>query len=378
MSAHNFIDVSLFNQLVTCLVDTGSSTCLMNYKLFQKFPQLMHRLNVDYPTKVVVANGQELQVLGYINFFIKISNKPFYINALVCKDLCYDLILGSNFLKTHRSVLDLQRQTISFNKPAQAVMAHSVTVPPGTEVICQVKILGRALACLPGTIDPNMTLIHTGVAASRALVCRRGRAAPVKLLNYTNNTVTVPRGYLVGKFDPLPTMQPAIAVQQQKPVPGSSREKHLADIFSRLDFAESTLNAAEQQELKALIGEFADVFASPHIPIGKCDVIKHKIEIQEGATLPRSRPYRLSPPMKKELESHIRKMLQSDLIEPSDASHCAPVVLIRKKNGKTRFCVDYRQLNKVIKDTPHPIPTIQELFDQLSSASLFWINHPDL
>ena len=80
--------------------------------------------------------------------------------------------------------------------------------------------------------------------------------------------------------------------------------------------------------------EFSDVFASSHVPLGKCDVIKHRIEIQEGANLPRCRPYRLSPPMKLELEAHIRKMLKDDLIMPSDAPHCAPVVLIKNKMGK--------------------------------------------
>ena len=99
MNADNFIDVQLFNQRVTCLVDTGSSTCLLSYKLFQRFPQLLKRLNTDYPTSVVAANSQEVAVLGHINFFIKIGSRPYYVNALVCKDLFYDLILGSSFLK---------------------------------------------------------------------------------------------------------------------------------------------------------------------------------------------------------------------------------------------------------------------------------------
>ena len=78
------------------------------------------------------------------------------------------------------------------------------------------------------------------------------------------------------------------------------------------------------------------------------------MEIQDSAVLLTSHQYRSPPPKKIELEAHMRKVLKEDLIMPSYVSHCALVVLIRNKNGKNDLCVDYRQLNKVIKDDPHP------------------------
>ena len=129
MNADNFIDVKLMGQPVTCLVDTGSSRCLMSYKLFQRFPRLLKRLNTDYNTNMIAANSQKLEVLGYINFFITIGSYRYYLNALVCKNLLYDLILGSPFLKRYRSRFNLHSQTISFARPRQAVLSASVTIP---------------------------------------------------------------------------------------------------------------------------------------------------------------------------------------------------------------------------------------------------------
>ena len=72
--------------------------------------------------------------------------------------------------------------------------------------------------------------------------------------------------------------------------------------------------------------------------------------------------------MKVELEGHIHRMLKQGLISPSDAPNSCPVVLVTKPNGKTRMCVDFRRLNKVIVDCPVPLPSIQEIFDNFTIA----------
>ena len=368
MNSDNFIDVTLFDRCVTTLIDTGSTACLMDYRLFQRFPQLISRLQ-PYTNNLVAANSQELSVLGVIQFYIKIGNRPFPLRALVCKDLCYSLLLGSDFLRRSRSVLNIHQQTISFSKPKQSVLAASITVPPRTEIVCNVKILGRAMNCLPGLLEPNKSLLHSGVAVSRVLTNRRGKLAPVKLLNFTDSPVTVPRGSLLGKFHTLPPLPACAAVNKSPLSDPVRRNKHVVEILSKINLSQSTLTTAEKSELVAIITEFADVFASSHIPMGKCDLVKHTIELQDGAQLPRCRPYRLSPPMKLELEKHIKAMLAQDLIEPSQAPCSSPVLLIKKPNGTTRMVTDFRKLNKVIKDCPEPLPTIQEIFDHLSVTS---------
>ena len=64
-------------------------------------------------------------------------------------------------------------------------------------------------------------------------------------------------------------------------------------------------------------------------------------------------------------------MLDADIIQPSDSPWCFPVVLVKKKNGKTRFCVDYRKLNNITKQDAYPLPLIDEIFDALHGAKFF-------
>lgn len=61
-------------------------------------------------------------------------------------------------------------------------------------------------------------------------------------------------------------------------------------------------------------------------------------------------------------------MLESDIIEPSTSECCSPVVLVPKKDGSLRFCVDFSKLNAVSAFDPYPMPRVDELIEQLGKA----------
>ena len=67
----------------------------------------------------------------------------------------------------------------------------------------------------------------------------------------------------------------------------------------------------------------------------------------------------------------VQQMLSSNVIRPSNSPWASPVVIVRKKDGSLRFCVDFRQLNAAtVKDT-HPLPRIDDLLDALHGAKWF-------
>lgn len=119
-----------------------------------------------------------------------------------------------------------------------------------------------------------------------------------------------------------------------------------------------------------VLTEFSDVFEEPTAlpPHRSYD---HAISLEPGATPINCRPYRYSPLQKDEIERQVNEMLRTGLITHSMSPYSAPVLLVKKKDGTWRFCVDYRRLNAITIKNKFPLPVIDELLDELAGASFF-------
>ena len=120
--------------------------------------------------------------------------------------------------------------------------------------------------------------------------------------------------------------------------------------------------------------EFQDIFSRGSQDLGRTGLAKH--EIDTGTTAPVHQPLRrLSLAQCKEALKAVEEMHQQGIIEPSDNLCLSPVVLVKKK-GCTRFCVDYRKLNDLIKNDSYPLPRIDNTLDELSGS--LWFSTLDL
>ena len=128
-------------------------------------------------------------------------------------------------------------------------------------------------------------------------------------------------------------------------------------------------------EIQPLITKFNSLFQPPQsLPPSR--PTDHHIHLQPHSEPVNVRPYRYPHFQKHEIERQIKDMLERDLIRPSISPFSSPVLLVRKHNGSWRLCVDYRALNAITIKDRYPIPTIDELLDELGGAN--WFSKLDL
>ena len=122
--------------------------------------------------------------------------------------------------------------------------------------------------------------------------------------------------------------------------------------------------------MEELVNEFQDVFAKDEYDLGDFSAIFH--EIDTGDAAPIKLPLRRTPiHFVKEEEEILDKMLKAGVIQPSTSSWAAAPVLIRKKDGSIRWCLDYQLLNSVTKKDVFPLPLMTECIDALDENIWF-------
>ena len=121
---------------------------------------------------------------------------------------------------------------------------------------------------------------------------------------------------------------------------------------------------------RSLLKEYHDIFLLEKHDMGHTNATKHKIVLKDPDTPPfKERFCRITPPQLDEVREHLKLMLDAGVIWPSNSPWCNAVVLVRKKDGSFRFCIDFRKLNSLTVKDSHPLPRICETLESLTGAT---------
>ena len=130
-------------------------------------------------------------------------------------------------------------------------------------------------------------------------------------------------------------------------------------------------------EIKPIIEEYKDVFPED-LPIGLLPLrgIEHQIDLIPGVVLPNKPAYRTNPKEAEELQKQVKELLDRGFVRESLSPCVVPTLLVPKKDGTWRMCVDSRSINNITIKYRFPIPRIDDLMDDLSGAE--WFSKLDL
>jgi hypothetical protein len=124
------------------------------------------------------------------------------------------------------------------------------------------------------------------------------------------------------------------------------------------------------EDIQLLLHQHADVFQQPSgLPPQR--TYDHAIPLFPDAVPINSKPYHYSPQHKTEIEKQVQQLLESGFITHSHSPFASPILLVKKKDGTWRFCVDYRKLNALTIKNRFPMPIVEEILDELAGSKYF-------
>lgn len=160
---------------------------------------------------------------------------------------------------------------------------------------------------------------------------------------------------------------PKIKIRKLK---GLVRKGGVAQVIHLCPILQDESSEPVPPQVQQLLDSKARLFKEPDSlpPTREFD---HHIPLIPGVKPVNMKPYRYSPTQKDEIERQIKDMLINGIIKPSQSPFASPVILVKKKDGFWRFCVDYQQLNNNTVKNKYPLPVVDELLDELHGAASF-------
>ena len=372
-----YVEGSINGKLCKMLIDTGASVSIVSTSMINEHNKVLSKSPF---TQLRTATGQVTPVHGCSTLDITIGRYSGQ-HVMLVADVMDCCIIGLDFLQQYRCTLDIAGRVLQMDGMQIKLLPRTAPIGP----ICQrivtmepLEIKAGEDAMIPaglipgghhsgfGVIESNHRKnMADGLLLGRTLVDLEDEVLPVRVANVTDKTLKIAPGTWIADCHTVDYVERNVPVQPQRkhaPLPA-----YLNDVYAR---STEDLDGEQQQIVFDLLLEFEDVFASSPSEMGRTSLTRHRIDT--GDTPPIRQPARRMPLVKQaEADAAVHDMLQRGIIEPSDSPWSSPVVLVRKRNGELRFCVDYRLLNGHTRKDSYPLPRIDATLEALSGSTCF-------
>jgi len=377
-----FLPGKVAGKPVTFLLDSGYTTNLLNCRVFDTLPRKERKEIEPYTGEHgTLANGSCIPFYGIIELTGRVRDQVIQ-ETFVISQLEEDTILGMPFLKQHGCRIDISKSAILMgDKELTCVNKSGRPLAGGVQVVQICTIPGQSRATIHCRVN-NSQISGLGMVegaherirlASSLNRLTEQREILVQCVNAFSEAVKLLSGSVLGRFHSVqkehigPSREDATEGPRQCSSKGAGTIlPHVQELY--VTSCDGCASNGERQAMAKLLREYNDVFSSRDHDVGLTRAVRHEIPLAAGTIPIRQPPRTLGPEKEKEVSRQVRDLLDRGLIEPAHSAWSSPVVLVRKKDGSWRFCVDYRKLNSVTIQDAYPLPRIDESLDALAGS----------
>jgi transposase InsO family protein len=368
------------------LLDTGCDISVLSSNIL---PDLSYQ---ECSQRMTAANSSSIPIQGSTTVEFVVEGKPMTYRFLVSNAID-EIILGSDFLADYQCVWEFanSRLTITTELESFAVSlrtghrrecvrrlyaSSTVEVPPYSQQDIGARTVWSTLPPATGwLVEPSE--LRPGVLLARTLLSDDTTGAQLRILNSTPTACLVSEGELLGVAEPVDaggsattiadrttTGNESSTVQQSQPTTGKEHVQYLIDALP------AELTAEQKHAATKFIEGYSHAFSKTATDLGRNRMVPHRIDT--GSHPPVRQPLRRQPYAHlPEIEKNVNELLKAKVIEPAQSCYNSNVLLVRKKDGTMRFCVDYRKLNSNTTKISYPLPRIDTCLESLGGAQYF-------
>ena len=386
---------------VRTLLDTGSTISTITQEFLELTLPECQVKPLDFVLPVECANGTDLPYIGYVEVDISpfVSESDTILTLLLVVPTTpyrrtVPMLLGTKVLgmawKTHKNmesgsphawapvfrIFSQLEKNLNRNHgrlaQVKAKEAFILKKHQGVQFTGKFSKMLNATACTAMIQPCRRSKLPKGVELSPIVVkyqpLENSHDVPVVLYNHTNRDIRIQSNSILCELHSVEVQH--IPTCQQLNVNGSNTDACPIDDDDDNLLKEFELPENTDVSLRELLLKYKHVCSRSEFDIGHTTRVKHKIEMTDDTPI-KQRHRRIPPSMYQEVQEHIEMLLTTGIIRESESPWASPAVLVRKKSGKLRFCVDFRLVNnRTIKDA-FSLPRMEECFDFLSGARYF-------
>ena len=394
--------------------DTGASKTVISMRVYDQIPQA-DRPQLRPSTCLKGPGGAPIKEMGRAEFNLKLGEYEVVSEAIVAEIeddalLGFDILRGNKkgaadiLLSENKIVLDgkdIPCFQVNRNRARRVTIAENFKIPANTEAVVDVFIEREEEDDYDSdnsyVVAPNETFTENYqlLMASTLVDINQSPTCKVRILNPHHSEVTLWQDSVIGTAEKIDRIVSVIQNQEYAHEDGNTNSirriqvkpddefKEGIKAFPKADpndvpdhlkslFEDSMQGKTmhEKQVVASLLIRFQDSFSRHEWDLGLTHLTEHPINTGEAVPV-KQRPRRVPLAYAGEEKKAIEDLLQKGVIQKSTSPWASPIVLVRKKSGAVRPCVDYRRVNSLVKPDGFPLPRIQDCLDAVAGSSLF-------